>query len=213
MKIRVAILATGAISRSGLAATLASSAEIAVVGTAKDLAETITVVDRTLPDVILMDLGNLLSTSLWESALFQQLQERSIPLVIIDRFERLDLAGAVRAGVRGMLTDTSTEMALVAAVSAVAVGLTVFEPQTIDLCLRDSIASSERDPSDTHLTPREIEVLVRLGSGLGNKAIARGLQISEHTVKFHISSIFQKLAVSTRTEAVAVGIRRGLILL
>lgn len=63
------------------------------------------------------------------------------------------------------------------------------------------------------LTPREIEVLEMLGSGLANKAIATALNISDHTVKFHVSSIFQKLGVSTRTEAVAVGVRLGLILL
>jgi two-component system, NarL family, response regulator YdfI len=63
------------------------------------------------------------------------------------------------------------------------------------------------------LTAREVEVLIQIGSGLGNKAIAHHLHISEHTVKFHISSIFQKLDVATRTEAVTAGIRMGLILL
>jgi DNA-binding NarL/FixJ family response regulator len=52
-----------------------------------------------------------------------------------------------------------------------------------------------------------------LGSGLGNKAIAKRLNISDHTVKFHVSSIFQKLSVSKRTEAVAVAVRLGLIML
>ena len=63
------------------------------------------------------------------------------------------------------------------------------------------------------LTPREIEILQMLTPGLSNKAIAKQLNISDHTVKFHISSIFQKLNVSTRTEAVAVGVRLGLIML
>jgi two-component system, NarL family, response regulator YdfI len=63
------------------------------------------------------------------------------------------------------------------------------------------------------LTAREIEVLIQIGAGLVNKAIAQNLHISEHTVKFHLSSIFQKLDVSTRTEAVTAGIRMGLILL
>nr|WP_228035594.1 response regulator transcription factor [Oculatella sp. LEGE 06141] len=63
------------------------------------------------------------------------------------------------------------------------------------------------------LTPREIEVLGMLAEGLGNKAIAKRLSISEHTVKFHISSIFTKFGVSSRTEAVMLGARQGLILL
>jgi len=61
------------------------------------------------------------------------------------------------------------------------------------------------------LTPREMEILRLIADGEGNKSIAYLLQISEHTVKFHISSIFQKLHVSSRTEAVNAGIKHGLI--
>jgi DNA-binding NarL/FixJ family response regulator len=61
------------------------------------------------------------------------------------------------------------------------------------------------------LTPREIDVLNQLAAGLSNKAIAHQLTISEHTVKFHISAVLFKLSVSSRTEAVAVGIRAGLV--
>ena len=63
------------------------------------------------------------------------------------------------------------------------------------------------------LTPREVEVLRMMAEGLGNKEIAARLGISDHTVKFHISSILAKIGASTRTEAVTLGIRMGLILL
>ena len=63
------------------------------------------------------------------------------------------------------------------------------------------------------LTPRETEVLAMLAEGLGNREIASRLGISDHTVKFHISSILDKLNASSRTEAVTLGIRRGLVLL
>jgi DNA-binding NarL/FixJ family response regulator len=63
------------------------------------------------------------------------------------------------------------------------------------------------------LTPRESEVLQMLASGLANKEIAAKLAISEHTVKFHVASILGKLGAGSRTEAVALGIRRGLVLL
>jgi two-component system, NarL family, response regulator YdfI len=92
----------------------------------------------------------------------------------------------------------------------------VFAPEASELFDRENRPlrpRTEGDDPELGLTPREIEVLVRLSSGLGNRAIAQALQISEHTVKFHISSIFQKLDVSTRTEAVARGIRSGAILL
>ncbi|HTT82786.1 MAG TPA: response regulator transcription factor [Rhizomicrobium sp.] len=61
------------------------------------------------------------------------------------------------------------------------------------------------------LTPREVEILVALRDGLSNKAIARRLAISQHTVKFHAESIFRKLGVTNRVEAVAKGLRRGLV--
>jgi DNA-binding CsgD family transcriptional regulator len=66
-------------------------------------------------------------------------------------------------------------------------------------------------PRDIALTPRELEILAAIGEGLGNKAIARLLGISTHTVKFHLEAVFTKLAVRTRAEAVAKGLRHGLI--
>lgn len=216
MKIRVAIIAGGAIVRSGLVAMLAAQPEILVVGSASDLTELVREIDRWLPDVILLDSGNLVLVTAWEElTAMQDLQGRSIPILIIDNFDRVDLALATGAGVRGILATTSTEAEIVAALSAVALGLIVFASEAIELFDRDRTFGSRSigDNPEFSLTPREIEVLVSLGSGLGNKAIAQALQISDHTVKFHISSIFQKLGVSTRTEAVAMGIRSGLILL
>src|SRR2546427_10486180 len=67
--------------------------------------------------------------------------------------------------------------------------------------------------TEARLTPRELEVLGLLAEGIGNKGIATRLAISERTVKFHIAAIFDKLGVTSRTEAVTAGLRRGLILL
>jgi DNA-binding CsgD family transcriptional regulator len=69
------------------------------------------------------------------------------------------------------------------------------------------------EPELDALTPREREVLDMLASGLSNKEIAWRMKISEHTVKFHVASVFAKLDVSTRTEAVMQGIRRGLVMM
>jgi DNA-binding NarL/FixJ family response regulator len=76
-----------------------------------------------------------------------------------------------------------------------------------------SVPALNPAPLDEPLTPREREVLELLGEGLSNKLIARRLQISEHTVKFHVSAIYAKLGASSRTEAVSQGARRGLITL
>ncbi len=96
-----------------------------------------------------------------------------------------------------------------AAVAAVAQGLTVL-PKTLADRLLDEPAASVEELSEP-LTARESEVLGLLGGGLSNKMIARELHISEHTVKFHISSLYSKLGVSNRAEAVSQGARHGLI--
>ncbi|NWF62258.1 MAG: response regulator transcription factor [Fischerella sp.] len=118
--------------------------------------------------------------------------------------------------IRGVLLNVCTESEIIATVEAVASGLVVLHPDAVEYLLNLPELSASNpallNPVQA-LTPREIEVLDMLGSGLSNKAIAKRLQISEHTVKFHISSIFQKLGVSTRTEAVTVGVRLGLIML
>ncbi|MGJ5634709.1 response regulator transcription factor [Nostoc sp. CALU 1950] len=138
-------------------------------------------------------------------------------IVIVEELDNIDLETALRSGIRGILPSNSTESEIVAAVEAIAFGLVVLHPDAIELLsIREKVVAN---PVQT-LTPREIEVLGMLGSGLGNKAMsttgyayAKQLHISEHTVKFHLSSIFQKLSVSSRTEAVAVGVRLGLIML
>ena len=225
MNIRVIVVATSAISRSGLAAMIAANPEMTLIGDVNDLEKLARAVDRSPPDVILLDVGKVPPTSVWERlAAMQDVRERAIPIALVDDFERVDLHLALRVGVRGILSDTCSEAELIAGVSAVALGLVVFDPSAIDSFMRTATALTEPllgrigdrpeiDRLEVNLTSREIEVLGRLGSGLGNKAIAQGLQISEHTVKFHISAIFQKLGVSTRTEAVAMGIRLGVILL
>jgi DNA-binding NarL/FixJ family response regulator len=207
--IRVLVVATAAVSRAGLSAALSINPKIAVVGTASDLDGLVEEVERSQPDVIVIDLGDSPQTSVWEKlTLLQTKQEAPIPIALYDWEGNLD--AAIRAGVRGILPDTSTELELSAAMEAIARGWLVLHPTAMELFdLREKVT--------THpvqiLTPREIEVLVQIGAGLGNKAIARNLHFSEHTVKFHISSIFQKLDVSTRTEAVTAGVRMGLILL
>jgi two-component system, NarL family, response regulator YdfI len=206
--IRVLVVATAAVSRAGLSAALSINPKIVVVGTAADLDALLEEVDSQ-PDVILIDLGDSPQTSAWEKlTLLQAKQEVLIPIALYDWEGNLD--AAIRAGVRGVLPDTSTELELSAAMEAIARGWLVLHPTAMELFdLREKVHTH----SLQILTPREIEVLVQMGVGLSNKAIARNLHFSEHTVKFHISSIFQKLDVSTRTEAVTAGVRMGLILL
>jgi len=209
--IRVMVVATSPVVRAGLSAVVTSNPTLTVVGSASDLDVLASEVGQLQPDVVLLDLSGNPQQSVWEKLLL--IQQEQYPLgiiVIVEEIDSIDLETALRSGVRGMLPETSTELEIVAAVEAIAFGLVVLHPDFLELLpIREKVVAN---PVQT-LTPREVEVLGMLGSGLGNKAIAKRLHISEHTVKFHLSSIFQKLGVSTRTEAVAVGVRLGLIML
>src|SRR5215203_5858027 len=108
----------------------------------------------------------------------------------------------------GVVSPDAPSEELGAAVAAVAQGLTVL-PKTLAERLLDEPAAVKE--LSEPLTSRESEVLDLLGHGLSNKMIARQLHISEHTVKFHISSLYSKLGVSNRAEAVSQGARHGLI--
>ena len=114
---------------------------------------------------------------------------------------------ALRAGVRGILPRNLSATTMHVALEAVAQGLTVLE--TSDHSLRGNDGEAEFvEP----LTARERDVLEMLAQGRGNREIAAQLGISEHTVKFHVASILGKLGAATRTEAVSIALRRGLIL-
>jgi DNA-binding NarL/FixJ family response regulator len=104
----------------------------------------------------------------------------------------------------GMLSRDASAYQIDAAIRAVAAGLIVRLPDAMDTGFR---AMRETD-GHTLLTPRELEVLATLAEGMTNKAIARRLNISLHTVKFHVESLFRKLGARTRTEAVAKAAER-----
>jgi two-component system, NarL family, response regulator YdfI len=127
------------------------------------------------------------------------------------------------SAVRAVLSSRSTDNEIRAAIEAVAAGLNVIHPEAVSEFFGEGIErvgfipeSSSRESPDSpiqQLSPRESEILNLLADGSANKEIAWRLKISEHTVKFHLTSIFNKLDASTRAEAVAIGARRGLIIL
>lgn len=117
---------------------------------------------------------------------------------------------ALREGVKAILPRTLTGPQVAAAIHAAAAGLVVLHPGDTESILK---ASGPPEPLPEPLTAREIEILRQLAEGLGNKEIAVRLGISEHTVKFHVGSVMGKLGAESRTEAVTLGIRRGLVLI
>jgi two-component system, NarL family, response regulator YdfI len=125
-----------------------------------------------------------------------------------------DLPGAPRGTLQGVLPVCASETEIRSAIAAVAQGLLVLHPDIVEhAAMPTTMPQAAGDAMEPPLSPREAEILNLLAAGLGNKEIAGQLKISEHTVKFHVTSIFNKLSASTRAEAVAVGMRRGWIIL
>lgn len=106
----------------------------------------------------------------------------------------------------GLLCRHISARQLDSALRAVAAGLIVRDPDAAE-----GFAEAAETPPHPLLTPREVEILTLIGQGLGNKAIARELGISTHTVKFHLETVFTKLEATTRAEAVVKGLRAGAI--
>jgi two-component system, NarL family, response regulator YdfI len=136
------------------------------------------------------------------------------PTVMLTDEPRRAWGPARRAGVRAVLPRTATAAEVTAALEAAAAGLVVLHPAVLDRRHGDPDAAlpALRGEATSALTAREIEILGMMAEGIGNKTIAARLGISDHTVKFHIAAIFMKLKAGSRTEAVTLGIRRGLIL-
>ncbi len=122
---------------------------------------------------------------------------------------------ATDSTLRGVLPTWANAREIEIAMEAAAAGLLVLHPDVAEHLATTSGAPSRASSAapGQQLSPRESEILNLLAAGLGNKEIAWRLKISEHTVKFHVTSIFNKLNASSRAEAVAIGVRRGLIIL
>lgn len=203
--IRVMVYAANPIVRAGLESIIRTGS-VEVVGNFSDFTTLLELLDKRQPDVLVLNDDE----SIWEQ--LAQVDGASSPAIVVLSNPASDtLMNALAMGVRGVLPSSVTATEMMAAIEAVAEGLVVFHADIVDLVNLRFAGPMPRTVEP--LTSRELEVLQMLALGLGNKSIASRLTISEHTVKFHISSIFSKLNASSRTEAVTLGLRQGLILL
>jgi two-component system, NarL family, response regulator YdfI len=220
---RVLVAATSAVSRVGLEAILAREPSLVVVGgatTGTSLAEEIA---EHEPDVLLVEFaGNDDDALALLHVVSGHLDDgvRSSPSVVVlaDDRDAAPLFEPFGSGVRALLPRDARAAEIAAAVVAAAAGLVAFTPEIFAAMRSTSTTpapskAARAEDGETPLTPRELEVLRMIADGLGNKQIAARLAISEHTVKFHVGSVFAKTRASTRAEAVMIGARRGLIVL
>lgn len=209
--IRVLIGARSEVVRAGLTSLLTADPRFQVVGTFS--IDDLTRVEDLQPEVVLLDLDSPSDESLLTAIQSGGALVNSSLMILTEDPESLavDVLGS---GLRAILPRYATPEEIIAAIQAAATGLVALHPDIFDSMLSRIRPGqqSELDPSGQILTPREIEVLRMIAEGLGNKEIASKLSISDHTVKFHISSIFAKLGASNRAEAVTLGIRHGLIM-
>src|SRR5450432_501294 len=206
---RIFILAPTPMMQAGLHSLLTSN-EIQIIGTSAQpgaLSEVATDIDVVVvaDELLLEELTpTLANTPMVALVLLTNNEERTLP-----RLRALDVRGW------GVVPLDASALQLQAAVQAVAQELVILPKMHMQRLYDNRVLTEVRniEQLDETLTAREHEVLELVGQGLSNKLIARQLQISEHTVKFHVSSISNKLGASSRTDAVRLGLRHGLITL
>jgi two-component system, NarL family, nitrate/nitrite response regulator NarL len=211
--LRLLILADDPLARAGLAALLAQQPGCQVAGQAPSGADLVAEVDAAQPDVVIWDLG-------WTpaAALERLAEQRNLLPPVVALLPGGDAAGYVaaqawQAGARGLVGRNAPIEAVMASARAAAQGLAVLAGDLADDLLLPAAPEQAPTALVEPLTQRENEVLQLLAEGLTNRAIARQLGISEHTVKFHVNAILGKLAAQSRADAVMRATRLGLILL
>jgi DNA-binding NarL/FixJ family response regulator len=197
----LAVVADSALVRSGLAAILGVSPELRVVLSVPP--EEALELEAGGLDLVVRDVPADASAEAALSPL-----PRAVPvLAVVDGPEQA--RELVHAGARGVVVREAPAEWLRAASVAVANGLHALDDESFE----HAFARTATDTDAGLLSPREREVLELVADGLSNKLIAEHLRISEHTAKFHLRSIMDKLGADTRTDAVAKAVRRGMLAL
>jgi DNA-binding NarL/FixJ family response regulator len=197
--------------RQGLRFLLEQEDDLQVVGECADGPSAIQAVRTLQPTVVLLDL--FLPGPDGISVLGQIKHDRPATEVLMLTSSQDDqhLLAAIRAGALAYLPKTAGVDQVVTAVRAAARGESVLEPRIAARLVREvRQATVRRRPLD-QLSPRELEVLAGLARGRSNRQIARVLQISEETVKAHVSSILAKLGLADRTQAAIFGLQQRLV--
>lgn len=184
-----------------------SAEDLSITGSASSLEELREVLGSETPDVVLADVPTGSGIGLR-----QMLRQVPAAVTLMDGRDDSAVQDALELGSRGVLTRDAETGEILAALEAAASGLVVLDwAHSLAFTGSPTVDLTDRRGEVEVLTPREIEVLGMLAEGIGNKMIARRLAISEHTVKFHVGSILSKLGAESRTEAVTIGVREGLI--
>jgi DNA-binding NarL/FixJ family response regulator len=213
--IRVVIADDQELFRTGVGMLIESQPDLELVGSAASGREAVAVVERTEPDVVLMDIrmpgvDGLAATELILAGTVEPLPR----ILVVTTFRRDEaVARAIRAGASGFLTKDADPEFLLAAIRTVHAGQAVIAPAaTFDLLRQFGQAPRPaREHAIAELSPREKEIFVLLAKGLSNAEIASSAFVSETTVKTHVASILGKLGLRSRVQLVAFAWENGLV--
>jgi DNA-binding NarL/FixJ family response regulator len=200
---RVAVLSEDPVTRTGLATLLAATGEVEVIGGAAPGRSEAAGLAVDLADVLLVDAGAPPPGAFPAPA--------GLPAVAVVEDER-QAVGALAAGARALVFRHAPTERLAAALVAVYRGLVVVD-EALATWVRAPASAAAGAAGEATLTPREAEVLALLAEGLSNKGIAARLGVGDRTAKFHVESILAKLGAQSRSEAIVIAARRGLVAL
>lgn len=205
--IRVLVVDDHPVVRHGLVAMLRYAPDIDVIGEAADGAAALLQIAEAQPEIVLLDLRmpGLNGVEVMRQARSRGLPARFLVLTTYDTDEYL--GPALAAGAQGYLLKDAPPEELLRAIRALARGQAALEPGIATRLLARVAAG----PPGDELSARELEVLRLLARGASNKEIAARLELSENTIKSHLSRIFEKLGVRSRTEAATLALQRGLL--
>ena len=203
----VLIASPSPVVREGLKAILQTEADLYWLGDAVSGEDLLARVRDLRVDLLLLDLDLLDDSAEELLSLVRQTAPGTKIMALADAWNDERIVRALRGGAHGFVVRRSTAAEIVEALRAAQSGSMILNPATTEL-LKQQLQPPEFAES---LSARELEVLRALARGLSNKLIAQELVISEHTVKFHIRSILDKLNAANRTDAVRIGIERGIV--
>lgn len=210
--IRILVVDDHPVVREGIAAMLARQPDLAVAGEAGDGLEAVEKAVALHPDVVLMDLQMPRLDGV-EAIRRIRAQLPKTQVIILTTYDTDELVfQGIQAGARGFLLKDAPREELFRAVAAVHRGESLLQPSVAaKLIDRVNQLRAAPPPAEDRLSDREMDVLRLMAKGQPNKEIAQALFISESTVKTHVASIFQKLGVRDRTEAVTQALQRGIL--
>lgn len=211
MPIRVIIADDHAVLREGTRELLEREDDIEVVGEAGDGAAAVDLVEATRPDVAILDIGMPVLNGVEATERIKQRWPEVAVLILTVHDEDTYVFAILEAGAAGYLLKNVHGDEVVDAVRAVTSGESVLHPAITQKVLARVRGRDGSGRADAALTDRELQVLRLAAAGQGNRQISAELDVSPRTVQVHLSNVFGKLEVASRTEAVIQALKRGWI--